>query len=77
MPQISIARAKAEFAAIVARAEAGEEVVITRNGRPVARVAPLAETGRIVYGDLRDLAIPDDLALPDDVIDSFYPEGNR
>lgn len=71
--QVSIAKAKAEFAAIVARAEAGEEVIVTRNGRPVARVAPLGRPARVVYGDLSDLRIPDDLSVPEDVVASFYP----
>ena len=34
--RVSAARAKAEFAECVRRAEAGEAVVITRHGKPVA-----------------------------------------
>ena len=36
-----IAEAKAHFSELVARAEAGEEVIIARGDRPVARLAPL------------------------------------
>lgn len=35
---VNIARAKATLSELVARAEAGEEVVLTRNGKPVARI---------------------------------------
>ena len=71
--QISVAQAKAEFASLVARAEAGEDIIVTRNGRPVARLTHLA-TVPVGYGDLADLAIPVDLAsfdLPEDVIADF------
>jgi prevent-host-death family protein len=68
--QISIAQAKAEFAALVSRAEAGEEIVVTRNGKPVARLAPLVEQPA-VYGDLAGLGFADDLSLPDSLIDDF------
>ena len=71
--QISVAQAKAEFAALVARAEAGEDIIVTRNGRPVARLTHLAAVP-VGYGDLADLAIPADLAsfdLPEDVIGGF------
>ena len=50
--EVSIARAKAGFAALVARAEAGEQIVVTRNGRPVACLGPLPAKKPIVFGDL-------------------------
>ncbi len=37
---VSAARAKAEFAECVRKAEAGEAVVITRHGKPVAALVP-------------------------------------
>ena len=39
--EVSIAKAKAEFAALVNRAEKGEQIIVTRNGRPVACLGPL------------------------------------
>lgn len=67
---VSIAQAKAEFAALVSRAEAGEDIVVTRNGRPVARLThlPVQSVG---YGDLAGLRMDEDLSLPDDVIADF------
>jgi len=72
---VSIAKAKADFAALLARAESGEEITIMRNGRAVARLSPPPERPRkqkIVFGDLIGMEIPDDLSLPEDVIESFY-----
>ena len=71
--QVSVARAKAEFASLVSRAEKGEQIVVTRNGRPVACLGPLPDKKPIVYGDLAHLGpLPDDLSLPQDVIDDSY-----
>ena len=67
---ISIAQAKAEFAALVSRAEAGEEIIVTRNGRPVARLTTI-DTKPVSYGDLRGLRVDDDLSLPASVVDDF------
>ena len=38
--------AKTKFSELIARAEKGESFVVTRNGRPVARIAPPAEFDR-------------------------------
>jgi prevent-host-death family protein len=70
--EISIARAKAGFAALVDRAEKGEQIIVTRNGRPVACLGPLPAKKPVVFGDLRGLWVSDDLSLPEDVIDDFY-----
>ena len=39
---VNIARAKATLSELVARAEAGEEVVLMRNGKPVVTLTPSA-----------------------------------
>jgi prevent-host-death family protein len=71
--EISIANAKAGFAALVARAEKGEQIIVTRNGRPVACLGPLPVKKPIKFGDLAHLGpLPEDLSLPEDVIDDFY-----
>lgn len=38
--QITVAEAKARLAEFIRRAESGEEIVLTRHGRPVARLGP-------------------------------------
>jgi prevent-host-death family protein len=68
--QISIAQAKAGFAALVSRAEAGEDIVVTRHGRPVARLTALLERP-VAYGDLAGLRIDDDLTLPEGLVEDF------
>jgi prevent-host-death family protein len=51
MESVNIYEAKTHLSRLVARAEAGEETVVTRNGRPVARLVPLTvRTARRVPG---------------------------
>jgi len=52
---VSIAKAKAAFASLIARAEKGEEVTVTRHGRPVARIVPITKQPPIKFGDLEGL----------------------
>lgn len=42
---VNIYEAKTRLSALLALVEAGEEVIIARNGRPVARLAPLSTRG--------------------------------
>jgi prevent-host-death family protein len=44
---VGLFEAKTHFSELVARAEAGEEVVITRHNRPVARLVPVNSNGVI------------------------------
>ncbi len=52
--KIAIAEAKAQFAELIRRAEAGEEVELTRYGRPVARiVGPRPQKKIALYGCMK------------------------
>ena len=39
--QVSVKELRKNLAACLSRAESGEEIVVTRNDRPVARLSPL------------------------------------
>lgn len=67
-------KAQADLAELVARMEAGEEVLLTRDGQPVAMVsAPPAETPKVGQ---RRLGVWDHLGLnlPDDLFIGPDPE---
>jgi len=51
MKQVSIQDLKATLSAVVAAAEAGETIEITRHNAPVARLAPIRDP-RVHYGAL-------------------------
>jgi prevent-host-death family protein len=44
--RVGMHEAKTRLSQLVERAEAGEDIVITRNGKPVARLAAIAEQER-------------------------------
>lgn len=73
---VNIAEAKAHLSALVDRAAAGEEIILSKAGRPVARLVPLAERAPRQPGVRRDWQVPDDLFLePADEEDLQAAEG--
>lgn len=77
--QVNIHQAKTELSKLVERAEAGEEVVIARAGKPAAKLVPLTKLrGRRRLGLLDGkFKIPDDFnkPLPESVLRAF--EGRK
>ena len=73
MAYVSVAQAKSHFASLVARAERGEKIVVTRNGKAVACLGPLNSQHPIKYGELRGVPLAEDFSLPGAVINSFEP----
>ena len=60
MPTVSVHQAKTHLPHLIVQAEAGEEVVITRNGVPVARLVLCQARGRRQFGALKGrLVVPD------------------
>jgi prevent-host-death family protein len=75
MLKVNIHDAKTHLSKLAERAGAGEEIIIAKSGRPVARLVPLA-LGRAVRrkGLLKGkIKIGDDFdqPLPDEMIDLF------
>ena len=72
---INIAEAKARLPELVERASHGEEIILARHGKPRAKLVPIRQKKRFVFGSGRGrwkgvsrvLARP----LPPDVLDSF------
>ena len=62
MRSVNIAQAKATLSALVDRAAAGEEIILARSGKPVARLVPLAGEAPRQPGVARHWII-DDAAL--------------
>ena len=67
--------AKTTLSQLVERAEAGEDIVIARNGTPVVRLVAVPSTGSLagVHGALRGgIELADDFdELPDDIAEAF------
>ncbi len=45
MKAMQLREAKAKFSALVQAAEKGETTIVTKNGRPAARIGPIEEAG--------------------------------
>jgi len=45
MHQVQIAEAKSHLSALLERVEAGEEIIIARRGKPIARLIPEPKAG--------------------------------
>lgn len=77
--QVNIAKAKATLSELVARAEAGEDVVLMRNGKPVAKISksgpPVARGPRKPGAFAKYGPLPPDLFLgPDPDIEAAMDE---
>ena len=72
--RIAIAEAKAQFAELIRRAEAGEAIELTRYGRPVARiVAAERPVRRPLIGAMEGaFSLPDDMFEDDDAIAEIF-----
>ena len=70
--------AKTKFSELIARAEKGESFVVTKNGRPVARIVPVPafdrEKARQAAQVIRDLAAKQGPMLPAEEAQRNYEE---
>ena len=67
METVNIHDAKTRLSNLIERVEAGEEIVIARAGRPVARLVPLvscAKPRKLGALDSRRFRIPEDFNAP-------------
>lgn len=74
--QVNVAEAKAKLSELLDRALAGEEIVIARAGKPLARLVPVNNLAPRRKGAWRHWKIPDDVFLePMDPQDLDAAEG--
>jgi prevent-host-death family protein len=72
MTVVNVHEAKTHLSRLLERAHAGEEIIIAKNGKPVARLAPLAPAPRrepgLLHGKIEgDLFEP----LPDEELEAW------
>lgn len=72
---VNMHQAKSGLSRLVRRAEAGEEVIITRDGTPVARLVAIRKerVPGLAKGQVR-IAADFDAPLPESVLQSFEPK---
>lgn len=72
---VGMHEAKTHLSQLVERALAGEEIVLTRHGKPVARLTPVGRTGSredLFNSMAGEIHIADDFdELPDDIAEAL------
>jgi prevent-host-death family protein len=74
MTQVSVHEAKTHLSRLLRRVAAGEEVVIARAGKPVAKLVPLTRSAGRQFGvDEGRFEVPEDFdaPLPEELLHSF------
>lgn len=73
--EVNVHEAKTHLSRLLQAVERGEEVIIARSGKPIARLVPFmrAEGDRVLGLDRGMFRVPDDFdaPLPDDVLEDF------
>ncbi len=72
---VNLHEAKTHFSKLIERVRRGEEIIVAKAGKPVAKLLPIAQGAQVrVPGSARGritLSADFDAPLPDDVVDSF------
>ena len=74
MTEVNIHEAKTQLSKLLRRVSAGEEIVIARSGKPVAKLVPIDAAPKRVFGlDKGLFEVPEDFndPLPDDLLAEF------
>ncbi len=74
MTEVNIHEAKTQLSKLLRRVSAGEEIVIARSGKPIAKLVPLDAPPKRKFGvDRGVFEVPDDFdaPLPSDVLAEF------
>lgn len=72
--EVNVHEAKTHLSRLLQRVAAGEEIVISRAGKPIARLVPIRSTARRVLGVDRGLfEVPEDFdaELPPELLADF------
>ena len=74
--QVNIHEAKTHFSKLITKASQGEEIIIARAGKPVAKLVALEKKNapRKPGSAKGQISMSDDFnaPLPDDILESFY-----
>ena len=78
MPVVNVHEAKTHLSRLLAQVETGEEIIIARNGTPVARLVRCKKRGKRQFGTMKGLIELDDSSfdpLPEEELAAWEGEG--
>jgi len=75
--EVNVHEAKTHLSRLLERVAMGEEVIIAKAGKPVAKLVPLKKTPKKrVFGSAKgDFTVPDDFNDPDPEIEDLFYKG--
>ena len=79
MKIVNVHEAKTTLSELLKKVEGGEEIVIARSGKPVARLIKAGKAKRVFGFDKRNWKLPDNFndALPKEMLDEFHKSDLR
>jgi len=74
--EVNVHQAKTHLSKLLERVALGEEVVIAKSGTPVAKLVPIHQPKKRVFGSAKgEFTVPDDLNEGDAEIEKLFDEG--
>lgn len=75
--EVNIHEAKTHLSKILERVALGEEVVIAKAGKPIAKLVAVHQPKTRVFGSAKgEFVVPDDFNEPDPEIEKMFYEGD-
>jgi prevent-host-death family protein len=75
--EVNVHEAKTHLSKLLERVALGEEVVIAKAGTPVAKLVPVRQSKKRVFGSARgEFTVPDDFNEADAEIEKLFHEGD-
>lgn len=74
MKQVNVYEARGQFSKLLEQVEAGEEIVIARNGKPIVRLLPVKLPKRLLgrWQGMVPIASDDDWAQSDETVAALF-----
>jgi len=76
MKTVNIREAKTQLSRLLEQVTAGEEVIIAKAGKPIARIVPISNKSRkrVLDSEKGRFEVPDDFdsPLPKEILNLFY-----
>jgi len=75
--EVNIHEAKTNLSKLLERVVLGEEVIIAKAGKPVARLVAVHQPKTRIFGSAKgEFVVPDDFNEPDSEIEKLFYEGD-
>ena len=75
--EVNIHEAKTHLSRLLERVAMGEEVIIAKAGKPVAKIVSIETPKGRIFGSAKgEFTVPDDFNEPDGEIEALFYDGN-